>query len=421
MSVARNQKDIFQMFYGEIPEKIKKSLPRPLKPLIEIEDEFYISTNNNNKWLHVWKMVVSETNPHNKDLFEFARSIKESFTDLIKRELKELKNIRVSLEMKVKFKKEEEEQTQYMEQYFRENEPQVFNANDDENEIEEYFDNIFEIINGKIEAWVAEGSGWEVEKIELVYVNVARFQPLRGGTYLPIPTKLKNKKAVMNVENKDNECLKWAIRSALFPPPKGKNPNRPSSYPVNDGINWSGIVFPTPVKQIDKLEAQNENLAINVFGWENENDCVIVHRIGKKEKSVPRIELMLIESGEKQHYCFVKRVSALLYDQSKHRDTKHYCMLCLTGFSREDLLENHKKYCNGLKGKPTRIDMPKEEEKIVSFQNYYKQMKAPYVIYADFEALVKKISLCELGPESKKKSYTMKTEYHEASGYSYKL
>ena len=67
--------------------------------------------------------------------------------------------------MKVKFKKEEEEeQTQCMEQYFRENEPQVLNGNDDENEIEEYFDNIFEKINGKIEVWVAEGSGWEVEK-----------------------------------------------------------------------------------------------------------------------------------------------------------------------------------------------------------------------------------------------------------------
>ena len=90
ISVARNQKDIFQMFYGEIPEKIKKSLLRPLKPLIEIQDEFYISTNNN-KWLHVWKMVVSETNPYNKDLLEFARSIKGSFTDIIKRELKELK------------------------------------------------------------------------------------------------------------------------------------------------------------------------------------------------------------------------------------------------------------------------------------------------------------------------------------------
>ena len=128
---------------------------------------------------------------------------------------------------------------------------------------------------------------------------------------------------------------------------------------------------------------------------------------------------MLIESGEKQHYCYVKRVTALLYDQSKAHNTKHYCMLCLTGFSREDLLENHKKYCNGLKGKPTRIDMPKEEEKILSFQNYYKQMKAPYVIYADYEALVKKISLCELEVKNKEKSYTMKTEYHKASGYSY--
>ena len=167
MSVASYQNDVLNMFYGEIPGK--KSLPRPLKPLIEIEDEFYVSTNNNiYKWLRVWKMVVSETNPHNKDLFEFARSIKESFTDLIKRELKELKNIKVSLEMKIKFKKEEEEkQTQYMEQYFRENEPQLFYAHDDEKKIEEYFDSIFEIINGKIEAWVAEGSGWEVDKISL--------------------------------------------------------------------------------------------------------------------------------------------------------------------------------------------------------------------------------------------------------------
>ena len=245
MSAARNQKDISQMYYGEIPEKNKKSSPRTLKPLVEIEDEFYISTINHvNKWLNVWKMVVSDENPYKKDLFKFARSIKESFTDIIKRELKDLKNIKVSLEMKVKFiKVKEKEEIQFMERYFRENEPQVFFANDDENEVEEYFDDIIEKINGKIEAWVAEGSGWEGEKIELVYVNVARFKPLRGGTYLPIPTKLKNKKAVMNVQNKDNECLKWAVRSALFPPPEGKTPNRPSSYPINDGINWSGIVF----------------------------------------------------------------------------------------------------------------------------------------------------------------------------------
>ena len=103
-------------------------------------------------------------NPPQKDLFAFARAIKESFTQLIKRELKELKNIKVSLEMKVKFKKEiEEGQIPYMENYFRENQPELFSKNDDENQIKGYFDNTFEKINGNIESWVADGSGWEVD------------------------------------------------------------------------------------------------------------------------------------------------------------------------------------------------------------------------------------------------------------------
>ena len=248
-------------------------------------------------------------------------------------------------------------------------------------------------------------------------MNVARYQQLRGGTYLPLPANLAKRKAIINVQNRDNECLKWALRAALFPPKDGKHAERPSKYPVNDGIYYKGIDFPTPVKQIHKLEAQNRNLAINVFGWEN--NCVIVHRISNKDANVPRINLMLIESGIIQHYCYVKRVSALLFDQTKNSNAKHYCMLCLTGFSREDLLKSHKKYCNGVNGKPTRIAMPEEGKNTLSFQNHHRQMKVPYMIYADFEALVRKIPGCECGPESRQKSYTEKTEWHEACGYSY--
>ena len=184
-------------------------------------------------------------------------------------------------------------------------------------------------------------------------------------------------------------------QSYLFPPKDGKHAERPSKYiRVNDGINYEGIDFPTPVKQIEKLEAQNRNLAINVFGWEN--NCVIVHRISKKEAIVPRINMMLIASGIIQHYCYVKRASALLFDQTKNSNAKHYGMLCLTGFSRADILENHKKYSNGVNGRPMRIEMPPEESKNkVIFQNYHKQMKVPFIIYADFEALVKKMHRCE--------------------------
>ena len=47
--------------------------------------------------------------------------------------------------------------------------------------------------------------------------------------------------------------------------------------------------------------------------------------------------------------------------------------------------------------------MPEEGENILAFQNHQKQMKAPYVIYADFEALVKKIQRCERDPEKNTK------------------
>jgi len=359
-------------------------------------------------------MAVSERNPNNKDLLKFARENKEKITDLVKQETQWLNSVKVGFGLQVKFSIERNGETQFMEHYFKDDEPHVFKKND-EDLIKQKFHEFIENAKGEIEHWSEMGSGWAVERIQIAYVNVARYQPLRGGTYLPLPAKLAKKKAIINAKSKDNECLKWAIRAALFPPKDGKNPQRPRKYPVNDGINYAGIAFPTPVKQMENLEAQNPKLAINVFGWEN--DCVIVHRISQKQANVSRINLMLTEKGELQHYCFVKRESALLFDQTKHRDAKHYCMMCLTGFSRADLLVSHKKYCNDVNGRPTRIVMPEEGGNILSFQKFKNQMKMPFIIYVDFEAIIRNIQGCER--ERTKTSYTEKTAKHEACGYSY--
>ena len=189
---------------------------------------------------------------------------------------------------------------------------------------------------------------------------------------------------------------------------------RTSSYPTEDGLNFAGIDFPTPVSQIGRLERQNPNLAINVFGWENQR--VIVHRISEKGGEISRINLMLVKKGENTHYCLVKRLSALLYDQNRHNESKHFCERCLHGYSRRELLERHKPECKGLLKSPTRTEMPKEGENKMYFQNFHKQMKAPYVVYADFECIVKKIHTCE--PDNKK-SFTVKTEKQEPCGFSY--
>ena len=125
---------------------------------------------------------------------------------------------------------------------------------------------------------------------------------------------------------------------------------------------------------------------------------------------------MITKQGENTHYSWVKRLTALLYDQSRHNESKHFCERCLHGYTKRDFLERHKPECKGLLKSPTRTEMPKEGETKMAFKNYYKQMKAPYAVYADFECLVRKIDTCE--PDNKR-SFTVKTEKHEPCGFSY--
>jgi len=133
-------------------------------------------------------------------------------------------------------------------------------------ETNDAFNHFNDQVKGEIEARSQRGSVWVIEGILNAFVNVTRHEPFHGGSYFPLPKKLQNKKAIINIQNKDNQCLRWALRAALFPATKGKNPIRPGSYPTTDGFNFTAIDFPTPISQINKLENQNANLAINVFG-----------------------------------------------------------------------------------------------------------------------------------------------------------
>jgi len=89
------------------------------------------------------------------------------------------------------------------------------------------FNHFVDEVRGDIEAWSERGSGWVVDKILEVIINVAQYQPLNGGSYMPLPENLKKKKAIINIQNRDNQCLRWAIRAALFPAPRGSQVSRP--------------------------------------------------------------------------------------------------------------------------------------------------------------------------------------------------
>ena len=91
-------------------------------------------------------------------------------------------------------------------------------------------------------------------------------------------------------------------------------------------------------------------------------------------------------------------------------------MRCLHCFSREDLLSKHSPDCFALNG-TQKIDMPAKGSKIY-FKNYHRIQPVPFVIYADFEALTKKINTCH---QNNDKSFTDPYEEHKACGYGYKV
>ena len=71
------------------------------------------------------------------------------------------------------------------------------------------------------------------------------------------------------------------------------------------------------------------------------------------------------------------------------------------------------------------INMPKKGEDILKFNNFHKQLPVPFVIYADFEAIRKKVQGCkrskEMEKEREKRSYTEAYQTHEDCGYGYKV
>ncbi|KAH9637362.1 hypothetical protein HF086_011975 [Spodoptera exigua] len=75
----------------------------------------------------------------------------------------------------------------------------------------------FDTVVGKICQFEKKDSGWSLNQIKYIDMNVNKFNPLRGSSYVNLPQDIKLKKAVINVKNNDNMCFKWALLSGLYP------------------------------------------------------------------------------------------------------------------------------------------------------------------------------------------------------------
>ncbi len=155
-------------------------------------------------------------------------------------------------------------------------------------------------------------------------------------------------------------------------------------------INWSNINGRVSLKDVDKFEKNNKNIAITIIGV-NENGNFVPLRITKNVEAKIEIDLLLIDIRDNWHYIYVKKFNRLLSMQyNKHKETTHFCKKCFHGFSSAERLKKHNDIgCISMQG--SHIKLPNKYEKM-EFKNFNHKFKEPIVIYADFESTLKKVN-----------------------------
>ena len=285
--------------------------------------------------------------------------------------------------------------------------------------IEIYHEMVEEIFEAMQKVEQAEGSGWVFMEVIKLILQIDKWDPLKASSYIDLPPELKNKKALINMKNTDNnKCFLWSVLRALNP--KKEHPERIDKdlKSKENTLNMEGIEYPVNIKgDIKRFEKQNPDISVSVLGYSKDEKIYPLRRSkhAMKNKRKYNIILLLIkDENNNSHYCLVKDESALLSSQVNKRKSKlYFCLNCLNGFDTPEKLENHKKYCE--EEESVKITMPKPDT-FIKFEKYVYSERAPFAIYADFESILKPMETCK--PDSNK-SYTLKYNKHEPVSFVY--
>ena len=266
-------------------------------------------------------------------------------------------------------------------------------------------------IEGGIENYQETGSAWYFKEVEKLEIHTVEYNPTKGSSYIPLPDWISNKKAIVNIENKDEKCFLWCILRYLYP--REDNGNRLTDLKkYENSLNTKGISFPMKLKHISKLEKLNPSLpGINVFSV-NENKKFYPLKMAEKD-CLNTIDLFFFEQDGVSHYSLIKNFTRLVKSQltSSKNGTVFICKKCFSHFTKNELLQKHILYCSN--NETVAVKMPPQNT-MLGFKNYHKQLPIPFVVYADFECFTKPMHYCSPNPEY---SYTYNYQKHEPSGF----
>ena len=257
-------------------------------------------------------------------------------------------------------------------------------------------------------------SDFEFDGVNFLYYDFNKKSLNRGGSYIDSQKWLKDKKSTINPKNNDDNCFQYAVTLALNLDNIDNHPEQISEIkPFINQYNWKDIDFPPTNKDWKKFELNNE-VALNIlYTPHNTRKIQVAYKSKNNLTCDKQVILLMITDGEKWHYRTVKNLPGLLRGITSTLKEDFYCLNCFHSYRTRNKLELHKKICEN--HNYCNVEMPTKNNNIIKYNQGEKSVKLPFVIYADLECLLEKLSTCQNNPNE---SSTTEINKHTPSGYS---
>ena len=280
-------------------------------------------------------------------------------------------------------------------------------GDDNDDIIEQLFESLLKKYEENLQNKM-RGSEFEFDDVNFLYYDFNKTSINRGESYIDSPKWLKDKTSTINPKNNDDKYFQYAITLALNLDKIKKDPQRVSKIkPFIEKYNWEDIDFPSTSKDWKKFECNNEIVPYNT------KQINIAYKSKNNLTQKRQIILLMISDGQKWHYLVVKNLSRLLRGITSNHKEDFYCLNCFHSYRTENKFEAHKKICEN--HDYCHVEMPTKNNNIIKYNHGEKSMKLPFVIYADLECLLEKMSTCINNPNELS---TTKINKHTPSGYS---
>ena len=253
-------------------------------------------------------------------------------------------------------------------------------------DMDEFFDKLRKQIRESVQTFLKNGSGWTIVNLERFDIYVYEYKPFAGSTYIKfqdikivfkgkeitLDERLAGKKAIVNMQNNDNMCFKWALTQALHPSFKNKGRITKELRKQAEKYDWSGIPFSTPYNDRSIVNFEKRyGLIITIFGYvceynkkiEGTDILIIPLRKSSMEKgrnvdlffvTLERVTLELKKDLSKNkhefekiyHYCVITSLYRLVSREKfgKSKAKGYTCRSCCNCCKSQEDLDNHVPY-----------------------------------------------------------------------------